>query len=97
MHRIDDACFGSESQRPQVSSDHAGLGHSEPNKVLDSRRRVSSNAARPFLEKRCVADICLRPGRLFWLLLCRFSSPLLVALSVHIFLIGLQQTGIWAQ
>ena len=36
-------------------------------------------------------------GRLFWLVLCRFLSPLFVALSVHIFLIGLQQTAIWAQ
>ena len=33
-------------------------------------------------------------GRVFWLLLCRFLSPLFVALSVHIFLTGLQQTGI---
>ena len=35
-------------------------------------------------------------GRLFWLLLGRFLSPLLVALAVHIFLVGLQQTGFWA-
>lgn len=33
-------------------------------------------------------------GRMFWLLLCRFLSPLFVALSVHIFLTGLQLTGI---
>ena len=33
-------------------------------------------------------------GRLFWLILCRILSPLFVAMSIHIFLIGLQQTGI---
>lgn len=33
-------------------------------------------------------------GRMFWLLLCRFLSPLFVALSVHIFLTGLRETGV---
>lgn len=33
-------------------------------------------------------------GRTFWLLLVRFLSPVFVALSVHIFLMGLQERGI---
>ena len=33
-------------------------------------------------------------GRVFWLLLCRFLSPLFLALSVHLFLSGLGRAGV---
>lgn len=33
-------------------------------------------------------------GRLFWILLCRFLAPLFVAMAVHLFLTGFNQTGI---
>lgn len=33
-------------------------------------------------------------GRVFWVLLCRFLSPVFIALAVHVFLKGLEERGI---